>query len=43
VNARASISTSWSSIMQPEYWKEPVGSSRLPCGMTQVTIRATSV
>ena len=41
-NVRVSISTSWSSIMQPEYWNLPVGSIRLPCGMVQVMIRFTS-
>jgi hypothetical protein len=40
---RVSISTNWSSIMQPWYWKSPVASTRLPCGMVHVTIRATSV
>ena len=42
-NVRVSISTSWSSIMQVEYCQPPVGSIRLPCGMVQVVVRATSV
>ncbi len=40
---RVSISTIWSSIMQAEYCQVPVTSIRLPCGITQVVTRATSV
>ena len=29
--------------MQVEYWCRPVTSIRLPCGMVQVVVRATSV
>src|SRR5918999_2774545 len=29
--------------MHVEYWRNPVGSTRLPCGMVQVSVRATSV
>jgi hypothetical protein len=37
------VSTSWSSIMQALYCRVPCGLTRLPWGMTQVVVRATSV
>ena len=42
-SAFVSISTSSSSIMQPEYCRVPSGEMRLPCGIVQVTTRVTSV
>jgi hypothetical protein len=40
---RVSSSTSWSSIMQPEYCMVPSGVMRLPCGIVHVSTCATSV
>jgi hypothetical protein len=42
VNARVSISTAMSSIMQAEYCLVPCALMRDPCGMVHVGTRATS-